>query len=120
MRKTVSLYKHTSDGTTRHLWAEILENGDLLVSGHDLGKAPEAWWGDSDYEFWVSVQAHDKGAVRQALLAAHPGFSRVMMSDDDALLVLLEARWGGNPSAVDDFRIFLAENGVAGKFETWR
>ena len=48
--KEVQLFQERGD-TSRFVDAEIKEDGDLVVSGQDVGEAPLQWWGDSDYEF---------------------------------------------------------------------
>lgn len=39
------------------LTAEAKANGDVVVSGQDVGPFVESVWGDSDYEYWVTVKA---------------------------------------------------------------
>ena len=46
--------------TSTFIDAEILENGDLQLSGQDVGKLPEEQFGDSDYEYWVTVPKEHK------------------------------------------------------------
>jgi len=45
--KRVQLLEERGE-TSRFVDAEIVENGDLVVSAQDVGKAPLEWWGDSD------------------------------------------------------------------------
>jgi hypothetical protein len=95
--KSVSLYEQRGE-TSRFIDAEINKEGDLVVSGQDVGKAPREFWGDSDYEFWVHVRSEHK---------------------DDVLLALMEKLYGGNGSAVTDFREFLKSRGIPNEFDTW-
>ncbi len=53
--------------TSVYIDAEINDQGSLVVSGQDVGKAPEEYWGDSDYEYWVVVAKEHKDRVRRAL-----------------------------------------------------
>ena len=53
--------------TSVYIDAEINDQGSLVVSGQDVGKAPEEHWGDSDYEYWVVVAKEHKERVRRAL-----------------------------------------------------
>ncbi len=46
----------------------IMGNGDFQLSGQDVGKAPSESFGDSDYEFWVTVAKGDKDRLILALL----------------------------------------------------
>lgn len=95
--KRIQLYEQRGE-TSRYIDAAITENGDLLVSGQDVGKAPQEWWGDADYEFWVAVPGEHK---------------------DDVLLALIERLYGGNPSAVDEFRDFVKSRGIQSEFGSW-
>lgn len=57
-----------SGETSTYIEAEILENGDLRVSGQDIGKAPQEHFGDSDYEYWLTVPGEHKDRLLLALL----------------------------------------------------
>ena len=60
--------------TSIHIRAEILANGDFQLSGQDLGKAPMEIFGDSDYEYWLTVPAAQKDSLLLALLESlHKG-----------------------------------------------
>ncbi len=63
---TVRLYEVRGE-TSVYIDAEITEEGSLVVSGQDIGKAPEEYWDDSDYEYWVVVAKEHKDRVRRAL-----------------------------------------------------
>lgn len=84
--------------TSRFTDAEIDEKGNLIMYTQDIGKTPEEVWGDSDYEFWVTVAAEYKDMV---------------------LLALIEKLYAGHFSAVDEFREFLESKGIPHKFENW-
>lgn len=84
--------------TSRFTDAEIDEKGNLIMYTQDIGKMPEEVWGDSDYEFWVTVSAKHKDMV---------------------LLALIEKLYAGRFSAVDEFRDFLESKGIPHKFENW-
>lgn len=84
--------------TSRFTHAEINEQGKFIISTCDIGKTPEEVFGDSDYEFWVTVLAEHK---------------------DMLLLALIEKLYAGRFSAVDEFRDFLESKGIPHKFENW-
>ena len=84
--------------TSRFVHARIEANGDLVVGGQDVGKAPQRAFGDGDYEFWVTVAAEDK---------------------DRLLLALMEKLYAGRFSAVDEFRDFLKERDIPYCWMTW-
>jgi hypothetical protein len=93
----VQLYEYQGE-TSVNIDAEITDSGDLLLSGQDVGKAPEEFWGDADYEYWVLVPAEHK---------------------DRVLMALMEKVYGGNQSAISDFRAFLGEKGIPSSFHSW-
>jgi len=57
--------------TSIHIDVRIKENGDLLFSGQDIGEAPEEIFGDSDYEYWLTVPAVEKDKLLLALIEKH-------------------------------------------------
>ena len=57
--------------TSIHIDMCIDENGDLLLSGQDIGNAPEEIYGDIDYEYWLTVPAAEKDKLLLALIEEH-------------------------------------------------
>ena len=57
--------------TSIHIDVRIDDNGDLLFSGQDIGDAPEEIFGDSDYEYWLTVPAAEKDRLLLALIEKH-------------------------------------------------
>ena len=120
--KEVQLFQERGD-TSRFVDAEIKENGDLVVSGQDVGEAPLQWWGDTDYEFWVTVAAKDKHRILEILSKAGreagTSFPTEPEDEDTALLALLKHFYGGHFHAVDEFRDFLESQGIPFGWMTW-
>ena len=50
----------TEGPTSVHIDVAIDDAGDLVFSGQDIGEAPTQYVGDSDYEYWLTVPAHEK------------------------------------------------------------
>ena len=96
-RKRAQLYEEEGEDS-RYLHAEIREDGDLVLSGQDLGKTAREFWGDSDYEWWVTVSSSDK---------------------DDVLLALLDKIYGGKSSAIEEFRDLLEAHGIKSEFSSY-
>ena len=97
MPQSIRLYEKRGD-TSIFIDAAITASGDLQISGQDLGRAPEEFWGDSDYEYWATVRSGHK---------------------DRVLLALIERVFAGRASAVSDFRKFLKSKGIACEFHNW-
>lgn len=57
--------------TSIHIDVRIDEDGNLLFSGQDIGEAPEQMFGDSDYEYWLTVPAVEKDKLLLALIEKH-------------------------------------------------
>ena len=72
--------------TSIHIDMHINENGDLLFSGQDIGEEPEQFFGDSDYEYWLTVPASEKDRLLLALLEKHYGGDSCVMSTLKELL----------------------------------
>ncbi len=78
--------------------AEITAEGNLLVSGQDVGEAPQQWWGDTDYEYWLQVPAAEK---------------------DRVLLALLQACYAGDAQVVSKLRDVFETAGIPHTFDSW-
>jgi hypothetical protein len=81
--------------TSIRISAEIQKNGDLQLSGQDLGKAPREIFGDSDHEYWLTVPAAQK---------------------DLLLLALLESLYKGDACAVSKLREMLVAKKIPCEF----
>lgn len=88
------LYSHKSPEMTSTLTAKIKENGDLVLEGYDLGKRARELFGDSDYEYWLTIPAQYK---------------------DTVLLWLIKERF----ETSSDFMTWLKDKGIPFEFLTW-
>ena len=84
--------------TSIHIDVRIGDEGELLLSGQDIGEAPDAVFGQGDYEYFLSVPAAEK---------------------DRVLLALIEKIYRGNPSVVSEFREFLDTKGISSAFHSF-
>ena len=50
-----------------------LVGGELHISGQDIGEAAEEFWGDSDYEYWLTLPAKDTKKFFKLICADSPG-----------------------------------------------
>ncbi len=123
--KKIQLYEEQGQ-TSRYIDAEITKDGDLVIFGQDVGKLPQEFWGDADYEFWVHVPAKYKDDVLRALLeklrAGNPKAVdefKDFKSKDDIILALLEKLYVGNPKTVDQFKDFMRSQGIHVEFDSW-
>ncbi len=61
--KSVTIRDEVIDGTKISLAIQIDGEGNLIMDGYDIGDAPKEFWGDSDYEYSVTVKEHFKEDV---------------------------------------------------------
>ena len=123
--KKVKLYEQRGE-TSRYIDAEITKDGDIVMTGQDIGKLPEEHWGDSDYEFFIYIPAKYKGDVHRVLLekfyADNPNVAtnfEYLKSIDDVILALLDKIYAGNPKAVDQFKDYMRSKGIPAEFDSW-
>lgn len=133
----LTLYKQ--EGATRvHIDAEVTNDGDLQVSGYDIGEAPKEWWGHDDYEYTVTIRRPNKKRLFLALKAEHfgddagaesrfqdfarkkkPPFNWFKQNKDRRLLDLIALMFGDDHSAVSRFRDFAQEKDIPYEWFTW-
>jgi len=93
----IRLYEKQGE-TSIYIDAEIDKEGNLIVSGQDLGKAPKEFWGDSDYEYMVLVKKDQMNVL---------------------LLSLVKEKFGANAQAFSNFREYLANKEIPYEFGSW-
>jgi hypothetical protein len=106
--------------------AEIDREGNLVLSGYDIGKAPEECFGDSDYEYWLVVAAAEKDQLLSVLLGQFGGAQQLKPAStasldekDWALLTVIERMYGGHRQVVSEFFELLKANGIGYEFSTY-
>jgi len=88
-------------GTLRSLWLRLKRNGDLVIEGQDLGRSVREWWGGSEYEWDITIQAADVPAYVRCL-GGRP---------EDDVLDLVQACFQRDPTCVQ--KGFLQEHGIS-------
>jgi hypothetical protein len=59
----LNLIQEVNDRDSRHLEVRIEPDGRLLLEGCDTGPEVAKIWGDSDYEYWLTVPADYKDTL---------------------------------------------------------
>ena len=119
--REIVLRDEKSGKTHIYLAAKISDEGDLIMEGQDVGEAPDKYWGDSDYEYWVIVKRDCKDTVLLWLIKECFGTSsdfRDWLKEDyrdTVLLWLIKERF----KTSSDFRDWLKEKGIPSKFFSW-
>jgi hypothetical protein len=125
--KSLELYRETGENF-RSVRVQI--SGDhFQIDTHDMGKATEEFWGDSDYEFWAVVQ-REHWPELLAALARHAG-AEAWATDPQTwrrlgdtelaklLLKVSKAMFAGESRATDLVKDICAEHGVKYSGGSW-
>lgn len=108
-KKSITLYHLKREDIKINIVARF-EEDNLIIDGYDIGKTVKDSWGDSDYEYVMTIPAKS--------LPQLYGLLGVAVDDRKALLKALANRFHGNKcfSAIGDF---LDQNSVEHKTYTW-
>lgn len=108
-KQNVSLCEQ--EGTNISIYVDAsLHEGGLTISGQDIGKAVEEFWGDSDYEYWLTLPPASAEKFFKLICANSPG--------KDPLDVL-KKKFNGT-GAFSGIRSFCARHGIKAKFDSYR
>ncbi len=109
MKDSTTLYHLESEGIKIDIVARF-EEDKPIIDGYDIGKSVEEAWGDSDYEYVITIPARSLPPL-YGLLAVEAG-------DREKLLEALVKRFHGNKcfSAIGDF---LDQNSIEHETFTW-
>ena len=94
-----------TDRVEVHVHADYC-GGKLTISGQDLGPSVEAFWGDSDYEYWYSFDTENT----EKLLSVIHG------ERDPEAALLREFSGEGGCRAL---RKICEKNGIQYRFDSW-
>jgi hypothetical protein len=121
---------HYTTGPTR-IFIEVYidaETGNLVFDGQDIGEPVKAWFGDSDYEYWLVIKSSWKpvvlaaltqdGGDRQGILGATPARA-TDMEDDKLLLALILDRYHDDISAVSHFREWCDAHNIPTEYSSY-
>ena len=89
--KRLSLHDKAVGTETASVWVEILDTGDLEMSGVDSGPFAESVFGDEDIEWWLTVPVEHK---------------------DSVLLYLRQEKYSGDDRCRSGFRGWLEEHEI--------
>ena len=97
-------------GTNVSIYVEAtLHKGELTISGQDIGQAADDFWGDRDYEYWLTLPPAVTKEFFKLICANSPG--------EDPLDVL-QKRFHGT-GAFSGIRSFCASHGIETRFDSY-
>jgi hypothetical protein len=109
MKESITLYHLEREDIKINIVARFDED-KLIIDGYDIGKTVEEAWGDSDYEYVMTIPARSLPPLYRLL--------NVKIDDRKGLLKALAKRFHGNAcfSAIGDF---LDKNSIEYDSFTW-
>ena len=109
MQESITLYHLEREDIKIDIVARF-EKDKLIIDGYDIGKTVQEAWGDSDYEYVMTIPAKS--------LPQLYGLLGVEVGDRKTLLEALAKRFHGNKcfSAIGDF---LDQNSIEHETFTW-
>jgi hypothetical protein len=106
---SVSLYRFESDDIKVEIDARF-ENENLIVEGYDIGKRVEEYWGDSDYEYSLTVYASEAEKLYSLFGLQH--------QDKNGLLRAIAERFNTN-TCFSEFGKFLDDHHIKAEGFSW-
>ncbi len=96
MKSSITLFHFQDENIEIDIVARF-DGDELIIDGYDIGKTVEEAWGDSDYEYVMTIPATSVSALFELL--------DVEAGDRTKLLEVLKERFQGNYcfSAIGDF-----------------
>lgn len=110
----VELANYVTPGRVEvHLHAALTESG-LVLEGQDLGDLVKQLFGDSDYEYWVTVGWQDVARV-EGLLTSELGVEK-----GRPVLEMMRMAWESGMFQTDvDFRKWLETHEISSEFASY-
>ena len=129
--REVTLRERRTEENISILVAKIDDDGDLILEGYDVGKAPKDFWGDADYEFYRVIKKEHKDTILRQLIKERFKFDphyRLWLRkkgipnqlsrkdyEDTILLWLIKERFDTDT----DFKLWLDKQGIPNEFWNW-
>ncbi len=67
----MTILEWSGDGTSVHVEVYVdPETGSLVMAGQDIGEAPRRYFGEDEYEYFLSIAAADKDRLLTQLMLA--------------------------------------------------
>lgn len=110
----VSLFEEKRPDIHIQIYARINEKLDLVIEGADTGILVRELRGESDYEYYLTVEKDSK-----KLLISKLRDKNYEVTDDKDLLTWIKANFSDN-STFSAFRLFLEQEEVPFKTFFWR
>ena len=109
MNEELTLFDFKSDSIHINIVARF-ENGNLIIDGYDIGKTVEEAWGDSDYEYILTIHQEEVSLLCEEL--------KINTHDHHLILQEIAKRFQGN-TCFSDIEKFLTDKKIKYERFTW-
>jgi hypothetical protein len=106
----VILFSFVSDWIKVTIEAYFDKHGNLIIDGYDIGKRVEEVWGDSDYEYMVTIPSAEVNTLYRLF--------QLTSGDQSALLRYLQENYNTN-TCYSDIRSFLELHKIQHEGFSW-
>ncbi|MDC8004830.1 hypothetical protein POV27_12270 [Aureisphaera galaxeae] len=106
----ITLYEFESPSIKISMEIYFNENNQLIFDGYDIGETVKDLMGDSDYEYYYTIEFEEVKKIA-ALLGAD-------INDKMAILLAIEKHFNGN-DAYSKFGNFMKKNNIIYEQFTW-
>lgn len=98
--KKINIYDRRSGKKDHYvLDIEINDEGSLVFEGYDIGDTVKEYWGDSDYEYWLTIKTEHLNTLLLHLIKEC--FDQKIFTNDS------------------EFRTWLDAKGISSEFSSW-
>ncbi|NVM53756.1 MAG: hypothetical protein HWN66_08655 [Candidatus Helarchaeota archaeon] len=97
--KKITIYDRKFGKDHQVLEIKITDEGNLVFEGYDIGEFVKEYWGDSDYEYWLTIKAEHIPTVLLHLIKKC--FDEKIFTNDS------------------EFKTWLNEKGIPSEFHSW-
>ena len=105
----ISLYRLETPSISIYIDA-YFDNEKLIIEGQDLGKTVDEWWGDSVYEYSVTVRGDEVKKIYSLM--------QVKEGDKEGLLKAIALKYHTN-KCYSEILDFLEKNGIEAEGFSW-
>jgi hypothetical protein len=124
LRHRTLLTSFGSERVRSTLAAGFNERGDLVLEGYDIGSFVEEVWGDSDYEYWLTLRRADLPRLAGALAAARGEAESAEADRERWLISMLQALFAPDAAPLhfrndSEFKTWLEEHTIPSEFSSW-
>ena len=105
----ITLFQYSTSDISINI--EAYFDGDkLIIEGYDIGKRVEEAWGDSDYEYSVTITGNEVVKLYSLM--------NVTVGNKEGLLKAIADTYNTN-SCYSEFRDFIDRNGIKSEGFSW-